>query len=384
MTQKKKKLLLTAAALCVLLLAAVGALWFAQGGLCFDRDAELLLLRQADGSLAVSWPMVPSAQSYYVTVQAPAVSDAPLLEGPVAENYCLLPAVESGALRVRVQPVRQDRRGVARTWSVEEMASADWPALDRFTAAVDEAAQTIRFGWEGADGDVFLLCQGTDGGAYQEIARLGEASCSLTVGEGGDLSLPSYEEYEEDLRFAGCSGRRAGDVVFCGALSRPVTFRRSDFLGTAITLDAQPQEENIYDLRWNEAKGDYYMVQYRSHDAAGWTDLYRVEAAETPGCQLKLVSGTDYQLRVVSRAEGQPEDWPDLAQSPAVSLTTGVSALYATVWPVENSTSTGIPTGRRRWGWPPPPPPSVSWGRRMGCSWSAPPTGKGTSTAITA
>ena len=72
--------------------------------------------------------------------------------------------------------------------------------------------------------------------------------------------------YGEPLQFVGGYGCREGDVVFCGPLSEPVSFQRSDFLDHVIHVSAEPRGDNFYRFTWNEAQGDYYLLQYCSED----------------------------------------------------------------------------------------------------------------------
>ena len=314
-----------AAAAAVAALAA-GGLYLFHGSLRFAKGAELILTRQTDGSLLASWPEVESAGSYWVRAEC---AGQTVYEGETAEPGCQLPAVEAGSLTVRVQPARTGRRGAAHTWQVEDLAAVDWPVLDAFDAQVDRS-KNLRFSWKGTGGDVYLLYRIGEGGAARLTARPDASVYSLPVGGEGELPMPAYGE---TLQFVGGYGCREGDVVFCGPLSEPVSFQRSDFLDHVIHVSAEPRGDNFYRFTWNEAQGDYYLLQYCSEDVPAWQDLCRVECSESPGCDVRLGAGTAYRLRVVSRkagAEGAP------SQSGELALTTGLSALYATVWPIQD------------------------------------------------
>lgn len=313
------------AAALLILAGAAGLLYLSHGSLRFARGAQLLLCRQEEGLLA-SWPAVPGAEAYQVRAES-AGQDAPLVDARVEGTDCLLPAVTAGELKIRVQPVRARQKGAARTWTVKEMAEAAWPVLDAFAGEVEAATKDLRFTWEGSGGDVRLLYQEGPEGVWRRTAQ---QDGTLPVGGEGAIPLPAYGE---TLRFAGRYGRAAGDIVFCSALSGAVSFRRSDFLDTVIQLSAQPEGDNIYTFSWNEAKGDHYLLQYATDDTAAWAELLRVECAENPQCRLKLTSGTHYRLRVVTQEAGA-EGY--VSSSAEMELETGLSTLYATVWPIED------------------------------------------------
>lgn len=321
-----QKAALGLAAVIVLAALAAGGLYLFHGSLRFAKGAELILTRQADGSLLASWPKVESAGSYWVRAEC---AGQTLYEGEAADAGCLLPAAASGSLTIRVQPVRTGRRGAAHTWQVEDLAAVNWPTLEAFEAQVDRSKH-LRFSWRGTGGDVYLLYRIGEDGAARLTARPDASVYSLPVGGEGELPMPAYGE---TLQFVGGYGCREGDVVFCGPLSEPVSFRRSDFLDHVIHVSAEPQGDNVYRFSWNEAQGDYYLLQCCSEDAPAWQDLCRVECSETPGCEVRLGAGTEYRLRVISCGAGQTEP---PARSDELALTTGLSVLYAAVWPVQD------------------------------------------------
>ncbi len=322
----QKAVLVLLAGAAVAALAAAGGLYLFHGSLRFAKGAELILLRQADGGLLASWPSVESAERYSIRAEC---AGQLIYEGEAADTECLLPAADGGKLRVWVQPSSPGRRGAAHAWQVEDLAAVSWPTLEAFEAQVDRS-KNLRFSWKGTGGDVYLLYRIGEGGAARLTARPDASVYSLPVGGEGELPMPAYGE---TLQFVGGYGCREGDVVFCGPLSEPVSFQRSDFLDHVIHVSAEPRGDNFYRFTWNEAQGDYYLLQYCSEDVPDWQDLCRVECSETPGCDVRLGAGTAYRLRVVSRkagAEGAP------SQSGELVLTTGLSALYATVWPIQD------------------------------------------------
>ena len=315
--------LLLAAALLAL---AAGGLYLFHGSLRFAKGAELDLISRRDGGLLALWPAVESAELYHVRAEC---EGQVLYEGEVEDTLCPLPGANSGRLKIRVQPARASRRGAAREWQVEDLAAAAWPRLDAFEAQVDRS-KNLRFNWKGTGGDVYLLYQIREDGQPRLAARPDGPICSLPVGGEGEVPMP---DYDEELCFAGGYGRRAGDVVLCGPLSEPVSFQRSDFLDNVIHVRAQTQGDNLYQFTWNEAQGDYYLLQYCSDDVTAWEDLCRVECSQTPGCEVRLGSGTDYRLRVIACGAGEGEI---PSRSDELALTTELSTLYATVWPIQD------------------------------------------------
>lgn len=312
-----------AAVVCAGILLGAGFLFLARRGLGFSQDAQLVLCRQEDGSLLLSWPEIQQADGYQVRVVSEGET---ILDKKVHGPGCTLPAATGDSLTVSVRPVEAARKGPARTWTAENLTGTVWPAVTSFEGAVEEKGTGIRFRWTGRDGGVFLLWE-MEGDQAWPVARSDQDGCRLPVGEGAGVDLPVYGE---TLTFAAGCGVEAGDVLLCGPLSRPVELERSDFLSEEIQLRAVDQGDNIYTFTWNEARGDSYLVQYCSEDVPAWTDLCRVEAAEEPSCQLKLASATKEKVRVI----GVDQEQQILSQSEELEITTGLSALYATVWPV--------------------------------------------------
>lgn len=297
-------------------------------GLRLPRNAELTLCCEKDGSMLASWPAAEDAQMYYVRAEFSREAAQPVLELLVDEPGCLLPASEGSLLTFRVQPARESRRGVWREWSLKELQGEPWPEVTGFSAAAGEDG-TLRFAWEGAGGDAFFLYQLEADGGSLKIAEEQGGGLELSVGDQGQLLLPPYGEVME---FAVRNVRRENHLVLCSPPSRPAAFRRADFLTAEIRLRAEKTGDNLYAFSWNEAKGDYYLLQYCTDDVPEWADLVRVECSEQPGCEVQLRAGTDYRFRVVSRS-GEEE----LSRSrEELELTTGLSTLYATVWPIQD------------------------------------------------
>lgn len=311
----------------VLLFVSGTVFWY--NGFGFPSDAALIVSRQTDDCLLLSWPAVEEAESYHVQVSSP---DGEIYQGDVQNPGCSVPAA-SGKLSIRIQPVRKSGRGAARKWVIHSTESVPWPTLSSFQACVDEDAGGIQFHWNGTEGEVFILYQEKDGLYYAADQTTAE-TYDLPVGESGEIPLPSYQE---NLLFAGGYAVRDGNILYCSALSQPVSFQRSDFLGTEIKLRAAAESENIYTFQWNEARGNGYFLQYCTDLKTEWSTLATVEPAEEPSCRIKLASGTNYRLRVVGIGEASPTDasgW--LSQSSELSLTTEPSVLFATVWLIQD------------------------------------------------
>lgn len=302
-------------------------LWY--NGFGFPSDAALIVSRQADDSLLLSWPAVEEAESYHVQVSSP---DGEIYEGKVQNTGCSLPAV-SGKISIRIQPIRKNGMGAARKWVIHSVESVQWPTLSNFHAFVEDDAGGIQFHWNGTEGEVFVLYQEKDG-LYYVADQIAAETYYLPVGGSEEIPLPSYQE---NLLFAGGYAVKDGNILYCSALSQPVSFQRSDFLGTEIKLRAAAEGENIYTFQWNEAKGNGYLLQYCTDLKAEWSNLATIEPAEEPSCRIKLASGTNYRLRVVGIGEESSADasnWP--SQSSELSLATDPSVLFATVWPIHD------------------------------------------------
>lgn len=309
-------------------------------GLRMPRNTELSLIRQQDDTMRLVWPSIRGANAYDVKVTG---DEGDLFEGRVRTPQCIMPAVSSGKLRLQIRPVRENARlgnaTIREGNTFYTSCEVHWPQLTSFRAVSEEDGNSVSFIWSGQGGNSYLLFRIDEEGTYERVAQSGSSKQTLLFGDRGDYPLP---DYGETYTFVGSCGYKDGHVTFCDTVSAPEVFERSDFAGDVILLECSKasadENDNLYTFTWNESKGDCYELQYQSDYVTEWTAIRQFAPDAGNHCSVRLRSGTNYRLRMVSIDKDAKSEGEYAAQSQEIALTTGISVTYATIWPQKSLT----------------------------------------------
>ncbi len=318
------------------LLVVLGVTLYMNTRLRMPSGAQVSLIRQADGTIVMTWPEARDADGYSVRV----VNEGNvLIDQQLTEHQCILPGADSGELKVSVRPLKRStvlpmlaQKGKA----LSGTCTVAWPELLSFRTEGGADASTVSFIWGGGQNDAasyaYYLYSISSSGIYEQVARVEGLRQNISFGTGRDYPLPPKGE---SYAFVGCCGYEFGRIVLCSEPIGPYTYDRTAFLGSDIELEYEELGDNVYAFSWNETRGNEYLLQYQSDLVTEWTTIVAVDSAAEHTCTVRLQSGTNYRLRMVAAnvSAGNVGEVEYVAQSPEITLTTDTSVTYATIWP---------------------------------------------------
>ena len=328
----------------VLILAAVlavlGGCWFfpylgARSSM--PADGVLTMKEQNDGRFLLSWPMSDRADFYRVEILD---SSEVLWQEQTVSGDCLLPEISGeGEYTIRVSSaVAYNQSGAEKIRysrkSLEATTVLQAPRIVEFQWEADPDDNVVSIDFEMMDADFAVFSHIFPNGTRKELRRLDKSGrIDLAFGENGDFQMPDQGEICELVMTV---FRKEEDLEFYGAADIHVRIDRDDFLGRDLNLTMEREGENVILLRWQETKGEYYQVQ-RSTAGQDW----EIVGTVYPGEELMyrsehLASCEDYTYRVLAVGGHTMEGCSWAAISQEISIRTGVSVLYATIWPVKD------------------------------------------------
>ena len=351
MNVKKKVFLILGISVLVLGLLALGFFGFLapylQAQSSFAQGRTVTLYQQENGRILVSWPAGNSADRYCLEVLVPeegkdpadwAVEFTAHIEGKTEHTLMPLPR-EERAIRIRTERAyrflvdREDRY----RYSQDAILIRDTfaaPAAPTATATPDPDADTVTV--------KLAMEQGCSARAFFEsepnepLMDIPGTEAVLSFGEDKLLPMPGFQDTYQ-FTFEAC--RHADDYIFYGLRSDPITVTREDLLGLVINIDITENPGNSFLLKWNEAKGDYYLLQYRKTENGKWEDLKRYPVdAELSYTTDNLKAYTYREYRVVTYRENDPAGTEPMSKSPVTPLKTASSLVYSTIWPIKDLT----------------------------------------------
>ena len=300
--------------------------------------------RQEDGALLLSWPAAEGAAGYRVEVrgypQEPLLYSSPQLLWSVDSEgaSCLLPSSLPQDREVDICIYARSHR---RVLGQEQFClspeprilrcSLKCPQAESLCVTSDPDTQTAVLAWAGTEGDDYRLYCRRDGGEVQLLRELTGEQTEISFGEGGELPVP---DRGETWRFWLEASRETPELSFPGAASGQVTVCREDLLGTVLGLSCVSEDDSSFLLRWQETKGETYVVLAQTEPEGEWTALAEIPAGEERAYHTgHLPPFTSVRYRVEARggqAEGPDTVWPEEA-----AVSTAATLAYAAVWGLE-------------------------------------------------
>ena len=351
-------------AVLVLLLAAALALGgmflkqrrdFLASELTMGSEKDLSLARLEDGSVSLRWPGESGEDRYYVEVWA---AGAPEAGGPLFSALCSAPDCVLPAALPQTQPV--ELRVFARSrWEMlghEEVRLCEdpillktclaCPAAEGLSVSADADKQEAVLTWSGLDGDGYLLYTGLEGEEPRLLETLTGERISLSFGEGGDLPLP---EWGESYRFWLEAFREEPGLHYPGKKSESVSVIREDLLGVDLGLSCVSEDDSSFLLRWEETKGEAYVVLGQAEPGGEWTTLAEIPAGEERAYHTgHLPPFSEYRFRLEARG-GQAEGL-NAVEPEEAAVSTGATLAYAAAWGLEELDIFGDPERREKIG----------------------------------
>ena len=301
-------------------------------------DTGLMVLTRQEEGLTLTWPEGMEQDRYLVRVMR---GKEELTRQWTTEASCLLPVMPEGEnldifissakgyrfLLPRAERIRMGDRDLKATVDFKE------PGITDLTATADPETQTVKFRFGLEENSVCRMYLVDSTGTLTELQSLEQGEATVTLGDGGDFPVP---QGEEKLTFAFDAYRFSPGLVYYGMSTEQTDIVREDLLQRDLALKCTDLGNNVYTFTWGETKGDYYELQQFDADTESWTTLSRVtldqERTYTTG---HLDRYSDFCFRVVAVGGQTMPDSKFAAVSEEIKLTTGNTAVYTTVWPIQ-------------------------------------------------
>lgn len=320
------------------------ALPYIQAENAMPENAVMTITAQDDGTLLLTWDKADDADRYLVQVlyagDGAGQEAAPLFSEYHTDNFCLLPSLPTDreiTLRINtevsyrqlgIEKVRAGKTPLERTFIL------DIPAVSGLNVVMDTETKTATLSWSFTEGDSYRLYTVSEDGAPTLLRTLETGKTVITFGEGCDMKMPGYED---PCRFMLDACRQSPGIALYGIKSEQMSITREDLLGTVLTLDCTDAGDNTYDLSWNETKGEAYEIQQLNKKADEWVTLAQYSRTDERSYATGHLSPfTEYDFRVVALGSPTLPDGEFAATPATVHLSTGASALYATIWPLKD------------------------------------------------
>lgn len=343
---KRLRIILICATAVFLLLAAAATLIYIKGyrkpyqsaESAMDPSGTMVLVHQADGQLILSWPECADAEKYQVEILK---NETLLFDQYVEGLQCTLPELPpEDTLTVRVSSIRsykypfEDtvrlRKG---TTDLEVTAVIAPPAVEALVRTDNTQTDTLHLQFrQQADSTVrFYLCNGPEDRKLLKTADDGQVSISF--GEGGDLPELIYGE---DMTFTYDCSRSIPGMDLYWYTNDQFSVCREDFLDRVLNLTLTDEGDNRFTLNWNETKGDHQLLQRWNETTGTWDTVQTYTHTDTLTYDTGyLPKYSHFSYRVIG-VGGQTLPDSDYSTTPEeVEMTTGATALFATIWPIQ-------------------------------------------------
>jgi D-alanyl-D-alanine dipeptidase len=351
----------------ILLLAAalaLGGVFFTQrrafldSELTMGTERDISLVRQEDGSVAMSWAGDRGEDRYFVEVRP---ADAPeggeaLFSALCSEPACLLPSYLPQRQELELRVYARSRWEMLGREEVRlcadpliETCCLALPAAEGLTVTVDQEKQEAVLSWSGTEGDGYRLYACLEGEEPRLLETLTGEGCTLRFGEGDALPVP---ERGEKVSFWLEAFREQPGLRYPGGVSEAVAVTREDFLGVTLGLVCEALDDSSWRLTWQETKGESYLV-LGQEEGGEWRTLAEIPAGvERVYLTGHLAPFTGCRYRVEVRG-GQAEGSGAVAPEEA-AVSTGATLAFAAAWGLEELDLFADPEGREKIGTLPP------------------------------
>lgn len=302
------------------------------------QTGQMIMTKQPDGTLELTWPEGEHQDRYRIQVLR---GQELLAQQWTEEARCVLFGLpESEKLEILVSTAKgyrflfakEERMRMGET-DLKATVNFQTPAIENLTCTPDPETQTVKLQFDLEENSVCRVYLVESTGQLKQLQSLEQGELTLKLGDDGDFPVP---QGEEKLTFAFDAYRFSPGLVYYGTVTEQVSVVREDLLQRDLNLKLTDCGNNVYTFEWNETKGDYYELQQFDPDTESWNTLMRVERSEersyTTG---HLAKYSDLRFRVVAVGGQTMPDSEFAAVSGEVKVTTGNTAVFCTVWPIQ-------------------------------------------------
>lgn len=294
-------------------------------------DGVIYLYEKEDGTTRMEWSAGINADNYTIEVTRFGDKEVLFTETTTKRSCTLpkLPADERLTIRVRSGAVHNGKTYPGSNDLLVNL-KLEPPTINDLKWEVDPDTDILKL-QAVMNSDTAARMQVTDlEGKAGETKELLGGKTTLTFGNGEKLPIPTAQA-NYTLTFT--AYRQSAQVVYYGIQAKTVTLNREQFLGSFLKLEYESTDSNAVTLTWNETKGDRYELQRLSDDGQRWETVYNVDHnGDLRYTMDHLDTFRKYRFRVVAvTGEG---DKAETTYSAELNVSTGVSAQYATIWPL--------------------------------------------------
>lgn len=348
--------------LLVLLLAAGAAfvyffvLPYRDAASSMPDNVTLTIRQDAQDQLTLTWPEAERADYYSLELQLPMTAEAIEAEEEPTVIYqeyvrgttCVLPPVaDDQELVIQISTVIEYEAG----WEIRQRlgdkpvrltTTLNRPTITGLQWTADPDTDSIAVSYEPQSATHTQIYLSQSDGTLTLLKTLTETETELTFGEGMDIPMPDHDT-ECILVFD--AYRISEGLEYYGYLCGETTVVREDLLGRALAFTVTDEGHNVYSMTWEETKGEYYELQQYDAEHNQWLTLSQIpkdgERTYTTGHMDNL---SDFQFRVRAVGGQTNPDSPFAAESEEITVTTGASPIYCTIWPVKDLEAYSAPT----------------------------------------
>lgn len=343
MSKKLKWLLIILSVVLLLLFGAVFGLlgyWkpWQEAASTMPQSGQMLLTQQPEGELILSWPKGEGQDRYRLRILR---GQEVLLEEWVWEASYVLPELpREDTLDILITtadgyryPFEKEERIRMGVGELNAQVQLQMPAIGAVAYTPDPETQTARFQFDLEDNSVCRMYRLGTEETMTQLHTLEQGDVTVSFGDGQDF--PSLSR-NETMTFAFDCYRFSPNLVYYGTVTEEVTVCGEDLLGRDLALSCTELGNNVYAFSWQNTKGDYYEVQQLDAASESWKVLTRVELDEERSYTTSHLSRySDFRYRVVAVGGQTMPDSEYAAISEEITVTTGTTAVFTTVWPLQ-------------------------------------------------
>ena len=288
-----------------------------------------------DGGYEVTWPALRENDRCRLYTYETEQKTWTLCGEYDTEAYLPLPPDGGGALRLRLQAVRETEiLGISHVFKGEKKeVSVDdaKPGRPVLTKSAGADPQRVSLFWTAVPGCEYQVFQKGEDGSWELYAQDVYGMVELDFVHG--IAMP---DRDHPVCLAVREGRREGGCLLYGELSDPVYIQRSELMEEGQGLSCGRIDVCQYILRWEEGKGRYYALQQWSDTEQDWVTMATYDWTQELSYETgRLPSGTQVSFRVVTYdTENQREEGQFVDEPLETTFRTEYSTYYCTVWPI--------------------------------------------------
>jgi D-alanyl-D-alanine dipeptidase len=297
----------------------------------------MVLEKEPNGGVRLSWPEGLEQDRYLVQVLR---GQEILTQQWTEEASCILQGLPEESLDILVSsakgyrfPFAKEQRIRMGEQSLKATANFKMPVISDLTCTPDPETQRVKLQFTLEENCICRMYLVETTGEYRQLQSLDQGEATLTLGDQGDFPVP---QGDEKLTFAFDAQRFSPGAVYYGEVTQQVSVVREDLLQRDLALECQKLGNHVYSFTWGETKGEYYELQQFDSVSESWEVIKRVELDEartyTTG---HLPRYSDFRFRVVAVGGQTLPDSEYAAISEEIALTTENTAVFTTVWPIQ-------------------------------------------------